>query len=142
MVHHYKGCDGCKHCRSGWSQLCQEEPVVYGNNANGGHARYLKVPAYTLVPLDDALSFAGRRDLVRHRHRLWRAEAGWPAGNDTIALFGQGPVGLSATQLAAAMGARVIALDVSPERRELAKEFGAWQRSTRAPTTPWRRSRI
>src|SRR5207237_209873 len=47
------------------------------------------------------------------------------SGNDTIAIFGQGPVGLSATQLASAMGARVIALDVSPERLERAKEFGA-----------------
>src|ERR1700751_2975124 len=24
MVHHYKGCTVCEHCRSGWSQLCQE----------------------------------------------------------------------------------------------------------------------
>jgi threonine dehydrogenase-like Zn-dependent dehydrogenase len=44
---------------------------------------------------------------------------------DTIAIVGQGPVGLSATQLAAAMGARVIALDVSSERLARAKEFGA-----------------
>ena len=40
-------------------------------------------------------------------------------------MVGQGPVGLSATQLAAAMGARVIALDVSAERLARAKEFGA-----------------
>jgi threonine dehydrogenase-like Zn-dependent dehydrogenase len=46
-------------------------------------------------------------------------------GGETIAIFGQGPVGLSATQLAVAMGARVIALDVSPERCKLAREFGA-----------------
>ena len=45
--------------------------------------------------------------------------------DETIAIFGQGPVGLSATQLAVSMGARVIALDTSPERRELAKAFGA-----------------
>ena len=52
MVHHYKGCTVCNHCRSGWSQLCQEQAVlVYGNNAHGGHAKYLKVPAFTLVPL-------------------------------------------------------------------------------------------
>ncbi|MFI4989198.1 MAG: zinc-binding dehydrogenase, partial [Alphaproteobacteria bacterium] len=44
---------------------------------------------------------------------------------DCIAVFGQGPVGLSATQLAAAMGARVIALDVSPERLARATDFGA-----------------
>ena len=32
--------------------------MVYGNNAHGGHAKYLKVPAFTLVPLLDELSFA------------------------------------------------------------------------------------
>ncbi|HTB39011.1 MAG TPA: alcohol dehydrogenase catalytic domain-containing protein, partial [Reyranella sp.] len=42
MVHHYQGCTQCSHCRSGWQQLCQEVPVkVYGNNAHGGHAKYL-----------------------------------------------------------------------------------------------------
>jgi threonine dehydrogenase-like Zn-dependent dehydrogenase len=47
------------------------------------------------------------------------------SGRDTLAVFGMGPVGLSAAQLATAMGARVIALDVTPERRELARGFGA-----------------
>src|SRR5207244_11344887 len=46
-------------------------------------------------------------------------------GGETIAIFGQGPVGLSATQFAVVMGARVIAIDISPERRKLAREFGA-----------------
>src|SRR6202011_4342808 len=47
------------------------------------------------------------------------------SGGHTIAIVGQGPVGLSATQLAAAMGARVIALDVSEQRLARAKDFGA-----------------
>jgi threonine dehydrogenase-like Zn-dependent dehydrogenase len=47
------------------------------------------------------------------------------SGRDTIAIFGQGPVGLSGTQFAKAMGARVIALDISPQRLQRAKEFGA-----------------
>ena len=34
-------------------------------------------------------------------------------------------MGLSATQLAVVMGARVIAVDISPERRKLAQQFGA-----------------
>jgi len=46
-------------------------------------------------------------------------------GGDSLAIFGQGPVGLAATQLAAAMGARVIALDLSQERLRLAREMGA-----------------
>jgi threonine dehydrogenase-like Zn-dependent dehydrogenase len=129
MVHHYKGCTACEHCRSGWSQLCQEEPVlVYGNNAHGGHAPYLKVPAFTLVPLADKLSFTAGAAISCGTGTAYGALRRLKiSGDDTIAVFGQGPVGLSATQLAAAMGARVIALDVSPERLARAKEFGAWE---------------
>src|ERR1700745_1027774 len=58
MVHHYKGCTVCEHCRSGWSQLCQDEPVVVcGHHSPGGRARDLKVPAFPLVPLPEQLSF-------------------------------------------------------------------------------------
>ena len=42
-----------------------------------------------------------------------------------IAVFGQGPVGLSATMIAVSMGLSVIAIDVSNERLKLAKKFGA-----------------
>ena len=47
------------------------------------------------------------------------------SGRDTVAIFGQGPVGLSATMLGVAMGARVVAVDVGGERRELGRQFGA-----------------
>ena len=47
------------------------------------------------------------------------------SGRDTLAVFGQGPVGLSATMLGRAMGARVIAVDLSDERLALAEQFGA-----------------
>src|SRR6202012_1134224 len=127
MVHHYAGCTVCNHCKSGWSQLCQEQPVlVYGNNAHGGHAQYLKVPAFTLVPLLDELSFVTGAAISCGTGTAWGALRRIRlSGNDTIAIFGQGPVGLSATQLAKAMGARVTARDVSEDRLERAKEFGA-----------------
>jgi len=129
MIHHYQGCNACNHCRSGWTQLCQEVPIkVYGNNAHGGHAEYLKVPANTALPLDDALSFAAGAAISCGTGTAYGAlRRANLSGNDTIAIFGQGPVGLSATQLAGAMGARVIALDVSPERLARAKAFGAWK---------------
>ena len=129
MVHHYQGCTACGHCRSGWTQLCQEVPVkVYGNNEHGGHARYLKVPANTVLPLDGGLSFAAGAAIACGTGTAYGAlRRANLSGNDTVAIFGQGPVGLSATQLAAAMGARVIALDISPERLARAAAFGAWR---------------
>ena len=127
MQHHYRGCGVCPQCSTGWMQLCDEGVAeVYGVTGNGGHARYLKCPARTLVELPDELSFETGAAVSCGTGTAWGAlhRLGLQ-GNHTIAIFGQGPVGLSATQLAAAMGARVIALDTSPERLERAKEFGA-----------------
>ena len=126
MDHHYSGCGVCAHCRVGWSQLCRAGITVYGVTAHGGHADYLKVPAKTIVELPEELSFAegaavacgtGTAYGALRRMRI--------AGGDTLAVFGQGPVGLSATVLGTAMGARVIAVETSPERMKLAEEFGA-----------------
>ena len=127
MVHHYQGCTQCSHCRSGWQQLCQEVPVkVYGNNAHGGHARYLKVPANTMVPLPESLSFTAGAAISCGSGTAYGALRRMNlSGRDTIAIFGQGPVGLAGTQFAKAMGARVIALDTNPQRLERAREFGA-----------------
>src|SRR5579885_2145006 len=117
---------GHEHCRVGWTQLCAGGIVVYGATGHGAHAPYMKVPAYTLVPLPDALSFETGAAISCGTGTAYGALRRMNlSGRDTLAVVGQGPVGLSATQLAAAMGARVIALDTSPERLGRAKEFGA-----------------
>jgi threonine dehydrogenase-like Zn-dependent dehydrogenase len=128
MVHHYTGCGVCRHCRTGWPQMCdQQRPLVYGSGAgHGGHAPYMKVPAATLVPLPDALSFeAGAACSCGTGTAFAALRRLNVTGADTITIFGQGPVGLAGTQLAAAMGARVIAVDLSPERLDLARKMGA-----------------
>ncbi len=126
MNHHYWGCGQCKHCRVGWSQLCKKGITVYGMTGHGGHAPYMKAPARTLVPLPDELSFEEGAAVSCGTGTAYGALKRLDvSGRDTLAVFGQGPVGLSATQLGTAMGARVIAVDISPERRQLAKEFGA-----------------
>jgi threonine dehydrogenase-like Zn-dependent dehydrogenase len=126
MDHHYDGCGVCKHCRAGWTQMCLAGTVVYGSGGHGGHARYMKVPVSTLVPLPDALSFVTGAAISCGTGTAWGALRRLQLrGGETIAIFGQGPVGLSATQFALALGARVIAVDIAPERRQLAREFGA-----------------
>ena len=57
MDHHYAGCGVCKHCASGWAQMCLEGTIVYGSGGHGAHAKFMKVPVSTLVPLPDELSF-------------------------------------------------------------------------------------
>ncbi len=126
MDHHYEGCGVCKHCAGGWAQMCLEGTTVFGSGGHGGHAKYMKVPVSTLVPLPDELSFEVGAAISCGTGTAYGALRRLSLhGDETIAIFGQGPVGLSATQLAKEMGARVIALDISPERLELAKQFGA-----------------
>ena len=126
MDHHYSGCGVCKHCRVGWSQLCKAGITVYGVTSNGGHAEYLKVPARTLVPLPDELSFVEGAAVSCGTGTAYGALRRMHlAGGSTLAVFGQGPVGLSATVLGAKMGARVMAVETNAQRRALAKQFGA-----------------
>jgi threonine dehydrogenase-like Zn-dependent dehydrogenase len=127
MVHHYSGCGQCKYCRVGYAQLCiKGGHLVYGANANGGHAGLMLVKAYMLVPLADELTFEEGASISCGTGTAFLAlKRLGVSGRETLALFGQGPVGLSGTMLAKAMGARVIAVDFSPERLELSKQFGA-----------------
>ena len=126
MDHHYAGCGVCHHCRVGWSQLCRAGITVYGVTAHGGHADYLKVPVRTLVELPEELSFAEGAAVACGTGTAYGALRRMHiAGGDTLAVFGQGPVGLSATVLGVAMGARVIAVETSAERLRLARDYGA-----------------
>jgi threonine dehydrogenase-like Zn-dependent dehydrogenase len=126
MDHHYAGCGICAHCRVGWSQLCRKGITVYGVTAHGGHADYLKVPARTIVELPEELSFAEGAAVACGTGTAFGALKRMKlCGGDTLAVFGQGPVGISATVLGVAMGARVIAVETSKERARLAGQFGA-----------------
>jgi threonine dehydrogenase-like Zn-dependent dehydrogenase len=126
IVHHYWGCGTCKHCRIGYTQMCVHGSRVMGSGANGGNAPYLLAPAGSVLPLPDELSFVEGAAVACGTGTAYSAlKRLGVSGRDALAIFGQGPVGLSATQLATAMGARVIAVDLSAERRELAKQLGA-----------------
>jgi len=127
MVHHYFGCGRCDQCRTGWTQMCREGATAMGATAPGSHADFVTVPVSTVMPMPDGLSFLAAAAIGCGTGTAWGALKRLALrGDDTIAIFGQGPVGLAATQLASAMGARVIALDISQERLDRATEFGAW----------------
>ena len=125
MIHHYRGCGRCWLCGMGYTQMCGQAEVM-GTDIHGGHAPFMVAAANTLVELPEQLSFAEGAAIACGTGTAYAALKRLDvSGRDTLAIFGQGPVGLSATQLATAMGARVIALDPSRERRVMAAEMGA-----------------
>jgi threonine dehydrogenase-like Zn-dependent dehydrogenase len=127
MQHHYHGCGACPDCLSGWTQMCKtDQRVVYGYNGHGAHARYMVCPAHTLIALPESMSFevgaavsCGTGTAYTALKRL-KME-----GGATLAVFGQGPVGLSGTMFGKSFGLRVIGVDISDERLALAKACGA-----------------
>ena len=127
MQHHYHGCGDCPDCRGGWSQMCElPGKVVYGVTGHGGHARWMLAPAHTLVPLPEAMSFEVGAAVSCGTGTAWGAlQRLATEGGRTLAVFGQGPVGLSATMLGAAMGLRVIGVDIADERLALSRACGA-----------------
>jgi threonine dehydrogenase-like Zn-dependent dehydrogenase len=126
IVHHYSGCGTCQYCRVGYYQLCVHGHKTYGFGTNGGNADFLVVPTNTLIPLPDELSFVEGAAIACGTGTAYMALKKLDiSGRDTLAIYGQGPVGLSATLLGTAMGARVIAIDVTTARLDLAKDLGA-----------------
>lgn len=127
MVHHYAGCGLCEICAMGFEQACPNGRVTYGGGTgHGANADALLAPARTLVPLPDELSFEEGAAIACGTGTAWCGLKKLNiAGGDTVAIFGQGPVGLSGTLSAVAMGARVLAVDVIPERLALARKLGA-----------------
>jgi threonine dehydrogenase-like Zn-dependent dehydrogenase len=127
MVHHYAGCAICEICAMGYEQLCPHGHVTFGGGTgHGANADFILVPSRTLVRLPDELSFEEGAAISCGTGTAWNGLKKMDvSGRDTVAVFGQGPVGLSGTLSAKAMGSRVIAVDVVPERLALAKELGA-----------------
>lgn len=126
LNYHYDGCRCCAPCRSGWVQLCDHGSTVYGQTAHGAHAHFMKVPAQSLIHLPEEISFSAGAAISCGMGTAFAAlERLEVSGRDTLAVFGMGPVGQSAIQLARTMGVRAVAVDVSAQRVAQALEFGA-----------------
>ncbi len=130
MQHHYMGCLECRYCETGWTQLCPvtEKRLYYGGSAHGGHGEYMVAHETTCIPMPEEISFAEGAYLACGATTAYQALKRLNiSGRDVLAIYGAGPVGLAATILGTAMGAQVIAVDISAERLKMAEDAGAWR---------------
>jgi propanol-preferring alcohol dehydrogenase len=95
-------------------------------NAQGPDADFILVDARNCLSLPDELTFDDGAMIACIAGTCFSAARKLqPNGEDTVVIFGQGPVGLMGTLMVKAMGARVVAIDPVGERLELARDLGA-----------------
>jgi D-arabinose 1-dehydrogenase-like Zn-dependent alcohol dehydrogenase len=121
-------CGSCPQCAAGNHQICDRQTQP-GFTHWGSFAEYtaLDWADVNLVALPDGFASDAAAALGCRFATAYRAvlQVGRARAGEWVAVHGCGGVGLSAVMIAAAAGARVIALDVSPSALELAREVGA-----------------
>ncbi len=126
VVYHIAGCGMCWDCRSGWMISCSSpDRAAYGWQRPGGHAQFLLADERTLVELPDELTYLDGAMVACGLGTAYAAcvRAG-VSGRDAVLVTGLGPVGIGVALLSRALGARVIGVEATPERRQLAQDLG------------------
>jgi 6-hydroxycyclohex-1-ene-1-carbonyl-CoA dehydrogenase len=122
-------CGECELCRADRRSICRHQ-VMPGNDRDGGYASHVMVPARFLCPVPDELLAT---------HDLWELaivsdavstpfqavkRSGLQAG-DLAVFVGVGGIGVHGVQVANALGALVIAVDLTAAKLEMARAAGA-----------------
>lgn len=120
----HNGCGNCQLCRVGLPNICDNQAGFAG-----GFAQKAAIHAadFNAIPLPDNVSFEagaamGCRFMTSY-HGV--ADRGEVSGGDWVVVNGCGGIGLSAVQVAAALGAQVIAVDLEEGKLSLARSQGA-----------------
>lgn len=121
-------CGECAMCKAGYENTCKAQ-FMPGNDGHGGFASHILVPARHLTPLPDSL---GEQELAELSviadavttpyQTIARANI---VKDDVAIVIGTGGIGTYGVQIAAAFGARVIAIDIDDTKLARVREYGA-----------------
>jgi len=118
------GCGKCYQCRTGNSHICERLAIV-GVDVDGAFAEYARIPAQNAWPIPKEVPVETASILEPLGNAVHAVYATQSTGSH-VAIFGCGPVGLSATALANLSGAlTVTAIDINDFRLKIAQEMGA-----------------
>ncbi|MFV0535701.1 MAG: zinc-binding dehydrogenase [Cumulibacter sp.] len=126
-------CGECAACRAGFETNCERGGGFGNGTIDGGQGEYVRSPfadtTLVKVPGHDftdaqLASFTALSDIACTGYHA--AVSASVQEGDTVAVVGDGAVGLSGVMAAKLLGAsRIIALSRYPDRQEIAREFGA-----------------
>jgi len=128
-------CGRCIPCRNGYPNHCTNLEEI-GFTIPGAFANYVAVDEKFCWPIsaiaehfgseEKAYEVAALTEPTTVAYNAMFERAGGFRPGHYISVFGAGPIGLAATGLARAAGAgKIVTFELSPQRRELAKQVGA-----------------
>ena len=118
-------CLECPLCLSGRNHLCRKGPII-GFQLPGCFSEFAMLPEIALTHVDDRISNNEAACLQSLSDSLAAVETANLRIGDTVAILGQGSMGVECMQVARASGAgKIVAVDVRPEACAMAKELGA-----------------
>ena len=120
-------CGQCDLCRTGRGNVCRAQ-LMPGNDIDGGFAEFIKVPGRGLCAVAerrelDLAELSVVADAVTTPYQAV-LRSGLRAG-DLAVVVGVGGVGTHCVQIADALGGRVVAMDVDPDRLAAVEQHGA-----------------
>ena len=121
----HDACMRCEYCETGWETLCEKQHNT-GYSCNGGYAEYViaSAPFAAKLPADvDFLAIAPILCAGVTTYKGLKETEARPG--EWVAISGIGGLGNVAIQYAKAMGLNVVAIDIAPDKLELARRSGA-----------------
>jgi 6-hydroxycyclohex-1-ene-1-carbonyl-CoA dehydrogenase len=120
-------CGRCDLCREGRGNICRSQ-LMPGNDMDGGFADFIRVPGRGLCLVEDrgGLELADLSvvaDAVTTPYQAVIRSRLRPG--DLAVVVGVGGVGTHCVQIAAALGAEVVAVDVDPRHLDAVRDHGA-----------------
>lgn len=121
-------CGECGQCAAGHQQVCDHQSQP-GFTHWGSFAQYVRIERAdtNLIRLTDRIDFVTAASLGCRYATAFRAvvDQGRVGPGQWVAIHGCGGVGLAAVQIASALGARVIVVDIRTEALDFAASLGA-----------------
>jgi threonine dehydrogenase-like Zn-dependent dehydrogenase len=118
-------CGACALCHDGRNHLCRQGPII-GFQLPGCFAERALLPEIALVKVDDRISDSEAACLQSLSDSVAAVETAGISIGDSVAIFGQGSMGLECLQIARSSGAGlIVTVDVRDESCRVSRELGA-----------------
>ncbi len=118
-------CGACPFCQGGQDHLCRKGPII-GFQLPGCFAERAILPEIALVLVDDRISDSEAACLQSLSDSVAAVETADITIGDSVAIYGQGSMGLECLQIARSSGAGlIVTVDVREESCRVSRELGA-----------------